>query len=161
VKNLSGTAALALLVVISAQAQPTRIQATVPANHWRVVQFRPDSAWSLDQASKPGALNLDATDEDGRVEYITVIGKRRSARPRDPQNEDGPITLGAATISSSMDTRLPGRNVLTVTASVPIGAIPGLNVVANMTGVSDSRELRDDPIPIIPAGPPVGLSFKF
>jgi hypothetical protein len=160
-KTLSGTATLTLLAMTSAHAQATAMDASAPANHWRHAPLRPDNAWSLEQPATARSLNLNVTDTNDRVEYITVIGKRRVARPRDPESENAPVTLGPATISSTMDTRLPGRNVLTVTAAVPIGAIPGVDAVANMTGVSDRSGLRDDPFPIVSEGPPLGLRIKF
>lgn len=160
-KNLAGTAVLALLAVITAHARPISMQGKVPTNQWRLAQLHPDNAWLLVQPSTPGALNLDATDANHGTEYITVIGRRPIPRLHDPRNEDAPITLGAATISSSMDTSLPGRNVLTVTTSVPIGVVPGVDAAVNISGVSDNREVRDDPTPIVPAGPPLGLRIKF
>jgi hypothetical protein len=113
------------------------------------------------QGDSGNALDLSLPPAGDNAEEIVVHGSLNRNRLREDPDFKSPISVGAMTFTSAMDTHLPGHNVLVVTGAIPIAGIPGLDAVVNVAGESGPHEQRDKAGPIFNAGPPVGLRFKF
>jgi hypothetical protein len=106
-------------------------------------------------------LDLAVSNAATADEEITVYGGRPRPHPVESAGAARPVVLGGVTFTSALDTSRPGFETLTITASMPIGGVRGLDAVANVQEVRGTSYLGEAPLPSKPAGPPLGIRLSF
>ncbi len=140
--------ALAVFALIVAAASPPR----------SVAPFQMARVTPLGAAGRNGAsrgLNLDPISALN-AEEVTVYARRHLARP--PSATQNPTAFGPVVLSGGTATGRIGFSGMTVSASVAVPGVPGLEAVANLSG---GREAVNASNTTQSAALTAGLRLKF
>ena len=101
-------------------------------------------------------LNIDVV-SDG-VEDITVYGKRLRRTEQKPTDDNPAILLGPVTVTGTTHSDQANFSGVKITGAIPIGGVPGLEAVMNVTGGYDQINASTT---ASSAAATIGLRLKF
>ena len=126
-----------------------------PSTAFQVADWATLTGPSSKSASWVG-LNVDVAADD--VEEILVLGKRQRHGVQESVPDDSRIQFGPAIVTGTTNSDRPDFSSLKVTAAIPVGGIPGLNAVMNLSGGYDQVNASTTSTSVAAT---VGLRLKF
>ena len=133
------------------QASPKAAPAAFQVADWATL-----TSPSSTKAANPAGLNVDVAAND--VEEILVLGKRQRHGVQESTPDDSKIQFGPATVTGTTNSDRPDFSGVKVTAAIPVGGIPGLDAVMNVSGGYDQVNASTT---TTSAAATVGLRLKF